>query len=106
MAEPVGWTAHGTRPGEVEQTLAALWTTLLAPDRPVSAQDNFFALGGDSMLSIRVRAALDAFVADRLVRIDGGTVRITEAGRPFVRAVCAAFDPLVQASAKRHARVV
>ena len=53
----------------------------------------------------RVRAALDAFVADRLVRIDGGTVRI-EAGRPFVRAVCAAFDPLVQASAKRHARVV
>ena len=54
----------------------------------------------------RVRAALDAFVADRLVRIDGGTVRITEAGRPFVRAVYAAFDPLVQASAKRHARVV
>ena len=54
----------------------------------------------------RVRQALDAFVADGMVRIDGGLVGVTETGRPFVRAICAAFDPLVQASARRHARVV
>ena len=49
---------------------------------------------------------LAAFQADGLVDVEAGRVDVTPRGRPFVRAVCAAFDPLVQASAKRHARVV
>jgi len=37
-------------------------------------------------------ARLDEMVRDRLVAIDGCVVRMTEAGRPFVRNACMAFD--------------
>ncbi|MGW0927659.1 non-ribosomal peptide synthase/polyketide synthase [Streptomyces sp. NPDC002644] len=40
------------RPG-VEERLAALWAEVLGVER-VGAQDNFFALGGDSILSIQI----------------------------------------------------
>jgi amino acid adenylation domain-containing protein len=38
-----------------ERTLAEVWTAVLGVDR-VGVGDNFFALGGDSILSLRVRA--------------------------------------------------
>ncbi|MEV5320350.1 non-ribosomal peptide synthase/polyketide synthase [Streptomyces sp. NPDC052687] len=40
------------RPG-TEQTLAAIWADVLRVER-VGARDNFFALGGDSILSIQI----------------------------------------------------
>lgn len=49
---------------------------------------------------------LERFVDDGLVRIDGTVVAVTDLGRPFVRAVCAAFDPGAAALQQRHARVV
>ncbi|WP_223198416.1 non-ribosomal peptide synthetase [Solihabitans fulvus] len=42
-----------------EQAVARIWADVLAVDR-VGANDNFFALGGDSILSIRVAARLRA----------------------------------------------
>jgi oxygen-independent coproporphyrinogen-3 oxidase len=45
-------------------------------------------------------------VTDGLVEIDGWRVRVTEAGRPFLRTVCAAFDPYLEATATRHAQAV
>jgi hypothetical protein len=38
-----------------ERTLAEVWTQVLGLQQ-VGLKDNFFALGGDSILSIRVRA--------------------------------------------------
>ncbi|MGJ3561972.1 phosphopantetheine-binding protein [Streptomyces sp. INA 01156] len=62
------WTAAGSRPGTgrtrhtprrartpTERTLAAIWVDVLHVER-VGADDNFFALGGDSILSIQVVA--------------------------------------------------
>jgi oxygen-independent coproporphyrinogen-3 oxidase len=45
-------------------------------------------------------------VTDGLVETDGWRVRVTEAGRPFLRTVCAAFDPYLEATATRHAQAV
>ncbi|MEM7354572.1 MAG: amino acid adenylation domain-containing protein [Acidobacteriota bacterium] len=42
---------------ETEQTVAAIWAELLGHDR-VGIYDNFFALGGDSILSIQVVSRL------------------------------------------------
>jgi amino acid adenylation domain-containing protein len=41
--------------GEVEETLAQIWCEVLGVER-VSRHDNFFALGGDSILSLKVVA--------------------------------------------------
>ncbi|WNV87748.1 non-ribosomal peptide synthetase [Umezawaea sp. Da 62-37] len=41
-----------------ERLLAGVWASVLGADR-VGAEDSFFALGGDSMLAIRVRVALE-----------------------------------------------
>ncbi len=54
--------AHPIRPGELvaprttnEQTLVAIWSQVLGIET-VSIHDNFFALGGDSILSIQIVA--------------------------------------------------
>ncbi|MFE7813011.1 non-ribosomal peptide synthase/polyketide synthase [Streptomyces sp. NPDC057433] len=52
-AEPV--TRHVTPRTPTERTLAAIWADVLHVER-VGADDNFFALGGDSILSIQVVA--------------------------------------------------
>ncbi|KVN54720.1 hypothetical protein WT14_29940 [Burkholderia stagnalis] len=39
--------------GEIEHTLAALWTELLGVER-IGRHDNFFALGGHSLLAVRM----------------------------------------------------
>lgn len=49
---------------------------------------------------------LERFRVDGLVALDAATVAVTPRGRPFVRAVCAAFDPDAVRIGQRHARVV
>ncbi|MFI1166942.1 non-ribosomal peptide synthase/polyketide synthase [Streptomyces sp. NPDC020801] len=52
-AQPDGTTAHvAPRPG-TEARLAAIWAEVLGVPR-VGAHDNFFTLGGDSILSIQI----------------------------------------------------
>ncbi|WP_342240084.1 amino acid adenylation domain-containing protein [Inquilinus sp. OTU3971] len=43
--------------GETEQALAALWSALLGTDA-IGRDDNFFALGGDSILSLKLLARI------------------------------------------------
>ncbi|WP_435244834.1 non-ribosomal peptide synthase/polyketide synthase [Streptomyces sioyaensis] len=54
------WTAPagGHRPPrtDTEKTLAAIWAQVLGVER-VGAEDNYFALGGDSILSIQIVSA-------------------------------------------------
>ncbi len=50
--EPRG--AHVPPSTDAERLLATLWEELLAPGRPVSADDNFFALGGHSLMAMRL----------------------------------------------------
>ena len=49
---------------------------------------------------------LRRFRADGLVTVDDAVVEITPSGRPFVRAVCAAFDPEATGLVQKHSRVV
>lgn len=51
-------------------------------------------------------ATLEEMAADGLVEIDGWRVRVTEAGRPFLRTACAAFDCYLEPAATRHAQAV
>ncbi len=51
-------------------------------------------------------AALEEMAADGLVEIDGWRVRVTEAGRPFLRTGCAVFDPYLEPDAARHTQAV
>ncbi len=47
--------AYEAPQGEVEQALAKVWVDLLDVER-VGRHDNFFALGGDSILSLQLMA--------------------------------------------------
>ena len=49
---------------------------------------------------------LGGFERDRLVCRDGGRLRVTERGRPFVRSVCAVFDRYLDSGRARHAAAV
>ena len=49
--------AYEAPEGEVEQSLATLWQELLQVER-VGRHDDFFELGGSSLLAVRVRGAL------------------------------------------------
>ena len=51
-------------------------------------------------------ATLEEMAADGLVEIDGWRVRVTGAGRPFLRTACAAFDGYLEPDAARHAQAV
>jgi len=51
-------------------------------------------------------AALEGMVTDGLVEIVGWRVRMTEAGRPFLRTACAAFDSYLETATGHHAQVV
>ncbi|MSP83354.1 MAG: hypothetical protein EXQ94_10580 [Alphaproteobacteria bacterium] len=50
--------------------------------------------------------ALAPMVADGLAVIEGSRVRVTDAGRPFIRVAAAAFDRYLRAGESRHARAV
>ena len=43
---------------------------------------------------------------DGLIERRDGAIRVTDLGRPFVRLVCAAFDPSAAPSVPRHAKVI
>ena len=51
-------------------------------------------------------AALEPYRAMGLVACEGATVRVLEAGRPFVRLVATVFDAHLDAEALRHSRAV
>jgi len=44
--------------------------------------------------------------SDRLVRVDGERIVVTELGRPFVRSICATFDKYLASSSGRHSQGV
>jgi len=44
--------------------------------------------------------------ADGLVHVKGGEIQITEAGQPYVRAVCAVFDQFLDTGKARHSKAV
>jgi len=52
------------------------------------------------------RARLMPMADDGLVNLDGAHVAVTEAGRPFVRSVCAVFDTYLQTGKGRHSAAV
>ena len=52
------------------------------------------------------RAALEPYRAMGLIVCEGATVRVLEAGRPFVRLIAAVFDAHLDAEALRHSRAV
>lgn len=52
------------------------------------------------------RAALAPLEADGIVRVDGARIAVTEAGRPLVRLVAAAFDAYLDRGEARHSRAV
>lgn len=52
------------------------------------------------------RADLDALAAAGLITIEGSRITVTEAGRPFVRLVAAAFDAYLPQSRSRHSIAV
>lgn len=49
---------------------------------------------------------LERFVRDGLVKLQDHVVAVTPLGRPFVRAICAAFDPNAVGLHQKHGRVV
>ena len=51
-------------------------------------------------------AALRPMEDDGLVRITGRRIRVTEEGRPLVRAVCAVFDRYLETQGQRHSQAV
>ena len=52
------------------------------------------------------QARLAPLVADGLVHMEAGRITVTEAGRPFVRVVAAAFDAYLQPGMARHSRAI
>ena len=64
---------------------------------------------GESAMELHGEAlALAPFVADGLVQLVDGCIRVTEAGRPFVRNVAAVFDAYLDQSSEKpkHAQAV
>jgi acyl transferase domain-containing protein len=71
------FTAYAAPEGEVEEAVASVWRELLGFDR-IGADDNFYALGGSSLLTVRllsrlrerfaVEPDLEAFLAVHTVR--------------------------------------
>jgi oxygen-independent coproporphyrinogen-3 oxidase len=50
--------------------------------------------------------ALEPFVADDVVQVEAGSIRIRPEGRALVRTVCAVFDSYLDHGAARHSRAV
>ena len=108
--------------GEVEQTLAQIWSEVLRVER-VGRHDNFFELGGHSLLVVRVidrmrAAGLDAdvrtlFTASTLFALAGAVRRETQTITIPPNAIVAGTDtitpemlPLVALSSEQIASIV
>ncbi|MER7753810.1 amino acid adenylation domain-containing protein [Kitasatospora sp. NPDC097643] len=68
-ARPRLGTPYRAPRGATEQAVAEVWRTVLGLDR-VGADDNFFDLGGNSMLVVRVHAGLREALGVRLAAVD------------------------------------
>lgn len=62
--------------------------------------------GQDASVLAGAGPVLATLEADGLIERSGALVRVTPLGRPYVRAVCAAFDAYLEPLAKRHALAV
>ncbi len=61
LPSPTALSPDGEPPqGETETELAAIWQALLGIEREITRQDNFFALGGHSLLITRLSAKVQA----------------------------------------------
>ncbi|MET9297463.1 amino acid adenylation domain-containing protein [Streptomyces sp. NPDC003077] len=57
---PTADPARRTAPrNETEETLARIWAEVLGTGEPVGVHDDYYVLGGDSILMLRVRAAAE-----------------------------------------------
>jgi oxygen-independent coproporphyrinogen III oxidase len=63
-----------------------------------------FGFSPDGLASDFVK--LKEMESDRLVRVDGERIVVTELGRPFVRSICATFDKYLASSSGRHSQGV
>ncbi|MBX9399679.1 non-ribosomal peptide synthase/polyketide synthase [Lysobacter sp. BMK333-48F3] len=61
--------AYEAPQGEVEQALAQLWTQLLGVER-IGRHDHFFALGGHSLLLVRLQAMIERRLQRRLSMVE------------------------------------
>jgi oxygen-independent coproporphyrinogen-3 oxidase len=52
------------------------------------------------------RESLAGLAEDGLVELNGSRIRVTDAGRPFVRVVAAAFDAYLREGEQRHSRAI
>ncbi|MGW0328306.1 amino acid adenylation domain-containing protein [Nocardia sp. NPDC003183] len=73
--------------GAMEELVAHVFTELLAPENPVGADDDFFALGGNSLLATRAAARLGAELS---ARVPAGHVFES----PTVAGLAALLEPL------------
>jgi acyl carrier protein len=90
-ARPDLLTAYATPDGEAEQAVAEIWQELLGFDR-IGAEDNFYALGGSSLLAMRllsrlrerfgVEPDLEAFLAVHTIRDQALVLRELLTGSP------------------------
>ena len=97
-ARGVALTAEDRLRGEVIERLMCEFTIDLDE---VTAAHGFAKgfLGG-------AEPTLATLAADGLISRSGAEISVTLLGRPYVRAVCAAFDAYLEPSAKRHALAV
>ncbi len=97
-ARGVALTAEDRLRGEVIERLMCEFRVDLAE---VTAAHGFpagFLSGADATLAV--------LEADGLVARSGSEITVSLLGRPYVRAVCAAFDAYLEPSARRHALAV
>ncbi|MEA2146638.1 MAG: hypothetical protein QOG59_2225, partial [Solirubrobacteraceae bacterium] len=90
-AAPAGGAVETGPVSELEAQLLAIWSELLS--RPVSPDDNFFEVGGHSLLAIRLIAGLRKQLGAKLTLkalIDAPTVRTLAARIEAVRAAAPA----------------
>ncbi|MET9210698.1 MULTISPECIES: amino acid adenylation domain-containing protein [unclassified Nocardia] len=73
--------------GAMEELVAQIFTELLAPERAIGADDDFFALGGNSLLATRAAARLGAELS---ARVPAGHVF----ERPTVAGLAELLEPL------------
>jgi oxygen-independent coproporphyrinogen III oxidase len=63
-----------------------------------------FGADAEPLLADAERLAMDD--GDGILFKEGGTIRVTEQGRPFVRSICAALDPYFGVGGARHSAAV
>ncbi|WP_417629250.1 amino acid adenylation domain-containing protein [Nocardia lasii] len=73
--------------GAMEELVAGIFTELLAPENPIGSADDFFALGGNSLLATQAAARLGA---DLAARVPAGLVF----ENPTVAGLAAVLEPL------------